>query len=198
MGIFKNLFGKKKKASSSKQNELGKYMPKVKIPVDEQFTLNFMKNGGKFIYCDSMEEVAENFNSILKENNWDVKNVLCYNDSLKKRFHNFNIEYTIKDSSFFLTSCEALIADKGSILISSNQIKEQRLNDLPNDFILFATTSQLKETISEGLRTIKNNRQEFFPTNITSLKHFKFSKEKDLMTYENSTKNLYLLLLEDL
>ena len=115
MGIFKNLFGKKKKASSSKQNKLGKYMPKVKIPVDEQFTLNFMKNGGKFIYCDSIEEVAENFNSILEENNWDIKNVLCYNDTLKKRFHNFNIKYTIKDPSFFLTSCEALIADKGSI-----------------------------------------------------------------------------------
>lgn len=198
MGIFKKFFGKNKKTSSSKQDEQGKYMPKKNIPVDELFTLNFMKNGGKFIYCDSMKEVAENFNAILEENNWDAKNVLCYNDSIKNSFNSFNIEYTTKASLFFLTNCEALIADKGSILISSNQIKEQKLDDLPNDFILFATTSQLKETISEGLRTIKNNRQEHLPTNITTLKHFKFSKEKDFMTYGNSTKNLYLLLLEDL
>jgi len=198
MGIFKKFFGKKKNISSSEQDEQGKYMPKKNIPVDELFTLNFMKNGGKFIYCDSMEEVAKNFNAILEENNWPKENTLCYNEKLKKRLNSFNLEYTTENSSFFLTSCEALIADKGSILISSNQIKEQKLDYLPNDFILFATTSQLKETISEGLRTIKNNRQEQLPTNITTLKHFNFSKEKDFMTYGNSTKNLYLLLLEDL
>jgi hypothetical protein len=197
MGIFKNIFGKNKKTPSNK-GEQGKYMPKENIPIDELFTMNFMKNGGKFIYCDSMSEVVENFNAILEENNWDLENVLCYNDSLKKRFSSFKINYNTKEPSFFFTNCESLIADKGSILISSNQIKEQKLDDLPNDFILFATTSQLKETISEGLRTIKNNRQESLPSNITTLKHFKFSKEKDFMTYGNSTKNLYLLLLEDL
>jgi len=198
MGIFKKFFGKNKQTLSSKQDEQGKYMPKKNIPIDELFTLNFMKNGGKFIYCDSMKEVSENFNSILEENNWEAKNILCYNEILKKKLNSLNLKYTKDNPAFFLTNCEALIADKGSILISSNQIKERKLDDLPNDFILFATTSQLKETISEGLRTIKNNRQEHLPTNITTLKHFKFSKEKDFMTYGNSTKNLYLLLLEDL
>ena len=176
MGIFKNIFCKNKKTSSADKGEQGKYMPKENMPVDELFTINFMKNGGKFIYCDSMSEVSENFNAILEENNWDLKNVLCYNDSLKKRFESFKINYSTKTPSFFFTNCESLIADKGSILISSNQIKEQKLNDLPNDFILFATTSQLKETISEGLRTIKNNRQKSLPSNITS----NFQKKKIL------------------
>jgi len=198
MGIFKNIFGKNKKTSSSKLDELGKYMPKENIPIDEQFTLNFMKNGGKFIYCDSMEEVFENFKAILEENNWDTNKTLCFNESLKKQFGEFNIKHSTENPSFFLTKCESLIADKGSILISSNQIKEQKLDTLPNNFILFATTSQLKETISEGLRTIKNNREAQLPTNITTLKHFEFSKEKDFMSYGSSTKNLYLLLLEDL
>jgi L-lactate utilization protein LutC len=197
MGILKSFFGKNKKNTSSQENEVNKYMPKENTPVDELFTLNFMRNGGKFIYCDDMNEVASNFNSILEENSWSHKNVLCYNDSLKNRFNNFNIEYTNKTPSFFFTNCESLIADKGSILISSNQIKEQKLNDLPNNFILFATTSQLKETISEGLRTIKNGKTQI-PSNITTLKDFNFSKEKDFMSYGNSAKNLYLLLLEDL
>jgi L-lactate utilization protein LutC len=198
MGILKNFFGKNKKNISSDQNEKGKYMPKENTPIDELFTLNFTRNGGKFIYCDSMLEVAQNFEAILEENDWSDKDVLCYNDSLKKRFHHFNLEYTDKKPSFFFTNCESLIADKGSILISSNQIKEQKLDELPNNFILFATTSQLKESISEGLRGIKNNQKQQIPSNITTLKHFNFSREKDFMTYGNSTKNLYLLLLEDL
>ena len=97
-------------------------MPKENTPVDELFTINFMKNGGKFIYCDSMSEIAENFNAILKENDWDAKNVLCYNDSLKKRFKNFKISYSTKTPSFFLTNCESLIADKGSIFIGASSL----------------------------------------------------------------------------
>ncbi len=198
MGIFKNIFGKKKQTPSPKDDSQGKYMPKEDMPVDELFTLNFMKNGGKFIYCDSIEEVHDNFSDILKENDWDNKNVLCYDSSLKEKFKSFKLGHKKHSASFFLTTCESLIADKGSILISSNQIKEQKLDDLPDNFVLFATTSQLKETISEGLRAIKNNQQKQIPSNITTLKHFQSTKENDFMTYGSSTKNLYLLLLEDL
>jgi L-lactate utilization protein LutC len=198
MGIFKSLFGKNKKTSSNTNEGECKYMPKENVPIDELFTLNFTKNGGKFIYCDDMNEVASNFNAIINENNWNTENVLCFNEPLKLKFNKFNLKYTTKAGSFFFTNCESLIADKGSILISSNQIKEHKLDNLPSDFILFATTSQLKETISEGLRAIKNNKTKKIPSNITTLKHFNFSKEKDFMTYGNSSKNLYLLLLEDL
>jgi|TARA_B110000014_G_C20116712_1_gene590004 hypothetical protein len=198
MGILKNIFGKNKKTPSPNKSEEGKYMPKEDTPIDELFTINFMKNGGKFIYCETMNEVSDNFDSILEENNWNKKNVLCFNESLKKRFQAYNLNYTKDNPNFVFTNCESLIADKGSILISSNQIKEQKLNDLPNNFILFATTSQLKETISEGLRAIKNNKKKQIPSNITTLKNFNSSIEKDFMSYGNSTKNLYLLLLEDL
>ncbi|MGB0896469.1 MAG: LUD domain-containing protein [Flavobacteriaceae bacterium] len=200
MGIFKNIFGKKKTQSSPKEDDKGKYMPEESLPVDELFTVNFMKNGGKFIYCDSMDEVYDNFDHILNENNWQSKSVLCYDSSLKQNFKHFKLDFNTQatSASFFLTTCESLIADKGSILISSNQIKEQKLDDLPDSFVLFATTSQLKETISEGLRAIKNNQQKQIPSNITTLKHFQSSKENDFMTYGTSTKNLYLLLLEDL
>ncbi len=198
MGIFKNIFGKKSNSSSNKKDEECKYMPKENVPIDELFTLNFTENGGKFIYCDDMNEVASNFDSILLENGWSSDKVLCFNEKLKNQFNNFNLSYTSKSPSFFFTNCESLIAINGSILISSNQIKEHKLDKLPSDFILFATTSQLKQTISEGLRAIKNNQTKEIPSNITTLKHFNFSQEKDFMTYGNSSKNLYLLLLEDL
>ena len=175
-------------------------MPKIKTPVDELFTTNFIQNGGKFLYSPTLDNVFENFEAIIKENNWDTQNILCYNEELKKRFKKFKLNDS-KDNnpSFFLTSCESLIADKGSILISSNQIKEQKIDTLPNNFILFATTSQLKETISDGLKAIKKNSTKQIPSNITTLKHFKISEEeKDFLTYGSSTKNLYLLLLEDL
>ncbi len=199
MRIFKKFFKKTDHKNSSNKGESGKYMPKTDLPIDEQFTYNFMANGGKFIYCENNTELLKYFNAILNENSWEDSNVLCYNDTLKTLVKTLDLKYSKDKPSFFFTACESLIADKGSILISSNQIKEQKLNELPNNFILFATTSQLKSTISEGLQTIKKHHQKQLPSNITTLKHFETSsKENDFMSYGSSTKNLYLLLLEDL
>ena len=92
---------------------------------------------------------------------------------------------------------EIVIADDGSILISSNQVAEKKLDELPGDIIILAKTDQLINNISEGLSGIKNNSKSI-PSNITNLKHFKDCNDKDFLSYGSSSKNLYLLLLEDL
>ena len=58
--------------------------------------------------------------------------------------------------------------------------------------------SQFVENIGEGLRGIKGKNRDKIPTNITTIKHFKTLEDKDFLTYGSSSKNLYLLLLEDL
>jgi hypothetical protein len=53
MNIFKKIFGTKKDDdSNSKLERRGKFMPEIKLPIDEKFTINFKKNGGKFLYCE--------------------------------------------------------------------------------------------------------------------------------------------------
>ena len=47
-------------------------------------------------------------------------------------------------------------------------------------------------------RKIKNKNANKIPTNITTIKCFNLDKEKDFMSYGSSSKNVYLLLLEDL
>lgn len=202
MSIFKKLFGSKSEKSESqlKSEQRGKYMPEIKLPIDERFTINFKSNGGKFLYCENLNEVFSAFQNILQENNWDEKEVLIFDSNLEKKFSSLNLQTTenIDNASFYLTTCENLIADDGSILVSSRQIAEKKLKELPAHFVVFATTSQLVESISEGLRGIKNKHSKSIPTNITTIKHFKSSEDKDFLSYGSSTKDLYLLLLEDL
>ncbi len=201
MSLFKRLLNPKKHKSDekAKQSDTSKYYPEEKLPVDEKFTYNFNKNGGKFLYCESMDEVLETFDNILIENDWYEQDVFCVDENLSSRFDGFNLNFTKKgDTTFFLTTCESLVAKNGSILLSSNQIKEKKLSELPFNFVVFATTSQLVDTISEGLRIIKTRNPNQIPTNITTIQDFETDKEKDFMSYGSSTKNLYLLLLEDL
>jgi hypothetical protein len=202
MSLFRKFFGKKSDQPEEyiPSQERGKYMPEVKLPADERFTINFKANGGKFLYCENMEEVKDSFNSILAENEWHNDKVFLIDQRLSQLFKDFNLNSTkkVSESSYFLSTCEYLISDDGSLLISSNQIAEKKLIELPDHFIIYATTSQFVENIGEGLKGIKEKSKATIPTNITTIKHFKTDDDKDFLTYGSSSKNLYLLLLEDL
>ncbi|RZN79651.1 MAG: lactate utilization protein B/C [Winogradskyella sp.] len=202
MSLFRKIFGGKSPGSEEKvpNEERGKYMPEIKLPVDERFTINFKANGGKFLYCENIEEVYNSLENIISENNWDGKNVFLLDDRLEDLFKGFELKATKKtaESAYFFTTCEHLISDDGSLLISSNQIAEKKLKELPTNFIVYATTSQLVENIGDGLKGIKTKNQSRIPTNITTIKHFKTTEDKDFLSYGSSAKNLYLLLLEDL
>lgn len=202
MSLFRKFFGKKSEKTEEHipNHERGKYMPEVKLPVDERFTINFKANGGKFLYCENIEEVKQSFNAILDENNWHDEDVFLIDQRLSELFKDFNLNSTktLSESAYFLSTCEYLISDDGSLLISSNQIAEKKLTELPDNFIIYATTSQFVETIGEGLKGIKSKSETKIPNNITTIKHFKTADDKDFLTYGSSSKNLYLLLLEDL
>ena len=204
MSLFKRLLKgklnlKKTPKQKGEQDDGRKYYPEETLAIDERFTNNFRKNGGKFLYCLNAQEINEAFDNILLENDWYEKEVFCINKMLSKKFDGYNLNFTKKTTAnFFLTTCESLISKNGSILLSSNQIKEKKLDELPTNIVIFATTSQFVENISEGLRIIKNRGGNFIPSNITAIQDFETEKEKDFMSYGSSTKNLYLLLLEDL
>ncbi|MFI0428131.1 LUD domain-containing protein [Mariniflexile sp. HMF6888] len=202
MSLFRKIFGLKPDQSDEgiKSSERGKYMPEIKLPIDEKFTINFKGNGGKFLYCENLNEIFQNLQHIIEENNWEDKETLILDENIKNKFKDSNLKPTtnISDSTLFLTTCENLIANDGSLLISSKQIFEKKLPELPANFIVYATTSQIVENIGEGLRGIKSKNKQKIPTNITTIKHFKSNDEKDFLSYGSSAKNLYLLLLEDL
>lgn len=201
MSLFRKIFGNSGNTSkSNKDDEKSPYAPEVKLPIDEMFTHHFKKNGGKFLYCENLNEVSENFINILEENDWFESKVACNEPQLFHLLEENKLVYKNqpKEVAFYFSTCENLIADEGSVLFSSNQFKSCRPSDLPTNMVVFATTSQLVANKSEGLRHIKNKYDKEYPTNITTIKYFEKVKEEDFLHYGSSHKNLYLLLLEDL
>ena len=199
MSLFRKIFGSSEDASH--EDEQSEYFTNKssELPVDEQFTYLFKKTGGKFIYCENLDEVKDQFENILEENDWFEKDVLCFESKLFHLLDDNKLNHTqVTNPTFILAGCENLIADEGSILFSSNQIKQLKPNELPDNIILLATTSQIVENKSDGLRVIKKKYDRDYPTNITTIKYFEKAAEEDFLNYGSSAKNLYLLLLEDL
>lgn len=197
MSFLKKLFNKSEK--SPEDEEIQKQ--EVILSLDDLFVHNFIKKGGKFLYSTSQEEVTSHLIDILDENKWT--NITCLNEVQLSYFLDrlsieVNTDTNLKTPIF--TTCEHLISNLGSILFSSNQLKELKLSSLSDDFIVFAKTSQFVKNMGEGLTGIKSNFKENIPTNICAIKNFtKENDEQNYLSADNSnTKNLYLLLLEDL
>lgn len=201
MSLFRKFFGTGNDASDEEsQSEFNTTSSSFsQLPVDEKFTYSFKKNGGKFLYCENLSEVKDHFEHILEENDWFECEALCFEPKLFSMLDENKLIYDKpQNPKFLFASCENLIADEGSVLFSSNQIKQNKPNELPINIIILATTSQILETKSDGLRVIKKKYTKDYPTNITTIKYFEKAKEEDFLQYGSTAKNLYLLLLEDL
>jgi L-lactate utilization protein LutC len=201
MNLLKKIFGSKSDEEGQEpiESEHNSNMYQNDAPLDEQFTFNFKKNGGKFIYCENLNEISDQLVNILEENDWFESEVMCFNPTLFRFLDENRLTYlNISNPKFLFIGCESLIADEGSILLNSKQIKQLKPNELPSNIICFATTSQILENKSDGLRKIKTKYDKDYPTNITTIKYFEKVKEEDFLHYGSSHKNLYLLLLEDL
>jgi hypothetical protein len=200
MSLFRKIFGSSISTSEEEKEKEGNgASPETDMSIDEQFIYHFKKNGGKFLYCESVAEVKEQFENILEENDWFESEVLCFDPALFSIVEENKLNYKqVTTPKFLFSSCENLIAEEGSILFSSTQIKQNKPNELPVDIIVYATTSQILAMKSDSLSAIKKKYQRDYPTNITAIKYFEKAKEEDFTQYGSSAKNLYLLLLEDL
>ena len=194
MNFFKKLFN----LPVTEDKEIQKQ--EVDLSLDDLFVHNFVEKGGKFLYCLKETEVIENLKSILKENNWNQLTLL---DNRLATFFNQNdvvVNRNFNSSIPVFLNCEHLIADNGDILFSSKQLKSIKLSEMPQNFIVYATTSQLVKDMGQGLTGIKIHHKNDLPTNISAIKNYNIHKNDDnFLNYGNSnSKNLYLLLLEDL
>ena len=194
MSYFKKLFTSKK-VLASKQNK----KQNVSLALDDSFVHNFIKHGGKFLYCPKKEDVTKNIMHIADENNWATlsyinKDLNVFLTSLK-----VNTNFSLSNKYPLFTTCEFLIAENGSILFSENQFKDQKVPALTHDLIVLATTSQIVKNKGESLTGIKLKYKKNIPSNISPIKYYGgFIDDDNFLNYAtNNSKNLYLLLLED-
>lgn len=198
MSFLKKFFENKFKTSQKEEQAISNSGSDISI--DENFVKKFIHKGGKFLYCSDLKDIEINLTQILQENQWN--NVISFktelNDILTK-VKSAKTENILLKLPFF-TNCEALVSHDGSIMFSSKQLKDKKLKDLPNNFIVFAKTSQIANDTREAISGIRGRSEKNSPTIISSIKNFAINKtDTDFMSYGNTnTKTLYLLLLEDL
>lgn len=175
-------------------------MPVEDAPIEQTFVEKFTHLGGKFIYCEQLEDAKNAFTNIVKEYPTEIRELLCLNRDLAQKLDSgINLTKTNLNAKIMLCNCESLVAYDGSIVVCEHQLGSNKLSDLPETLVILAGTRQFSKTVSDALKNIKHRYADSIPLNITSIKQFKtdVQNEENYMNYGSGVKEVYLLLLED-
>ncbi len=164
------------------------------VSVDELFATNFNAGGGHFLYCANQEETLENLHQILQYER--INHIVCLDDELQNFLDKLKVSYQInptEETRFNFLRCEYLIGYDGSIMLSSDQTSGRKIEDFPDNYIIYATPYQLVNNVSEALQKIRFSKKDRLPSNITCIRG---KNMHDFSSIPNA-KNIYLLLVEE-
>lgn len=197
MSFWSKMFGAKKKRESYASKS--PYLPEKKDEIEIVFAEKFTQKGGKFIYSENLESTYKFFKLIIEENQWKTEDIISFDPQLCQRFGLGSPPNTFDPHHYkaLLMGCEYLIANIGNLLVCRHQIKDFKLEELPDFFIVFSSLDRFVGDVSEGMSELKKKYANPLPTNITTLNVKNVNDENDFLSYGNSAKNLYLILQEN-
>lgn len=170
--------------------------------LEMQFAQNFTALNGKFIFCENETEFLENFDWIVKDNEW--KNLFCLEPKIKDLLKKAKIKFSDKEEDFLttdigITFCECLIARTGSVMITSKQASGRRLPVFANFHIVIAYSSQLVGNIKDGLKLIRERYSDKLPSMISTITGPSKTAdiEKTLVQGAHGPKELFVFLIDD-
>jgi len=132
------------------------YQPQLEEP-EIEFAENFTKLLGVFSYCMDEAELVAQLQLLVKQKQWN--RIFCREDRLldmltEKGFYPEWHEY-LNSCQASITTCEALIARTGSMVLSSTQQSGRTTSVYAPVHICIAYTDQLVYDIKDGLQVIK-------------------------------------------
>lgn len=137
--------------------------------LDVVFAEQFNALGGRFIFCVNRQELAFQFNSLVKKSDW--QKVYCVEDKIKEivgssledRFTNKDLA----DCDVSVTGCECLVARTGGFVMSAAQASGRTTSVYAPIHICIAFTSQLVYDIKDALVLLKDKYKDQLPSLIT-------------------------------
>ena len=133
------------------------------------FAEQFNALGGRFIFCVNRQELAFQFNSLIKKSDW--QKVYCIENKIKEIVGGSAGErFTDKDLAgcdVSVTGCEFLVARTGSIVMSTAQASGRTTSVYAPVHICIAFTNQLVFDVKDALSTLKERYNDKLPSLIT-------------------------------
>ena len=172
-------------------------------PIQEneiEFAENFSRISGRFIYCADITELTTQLNQLITAQSW--AQVFCRESQLlailEKPLKGVLIREDLPEADASITTCEALIARTGSVLMSSAQESGRTVSVYAPVHICIAYTSQLVYDIRDGLEMLSVKYKDRIPSFITLATGPSRTAdiEKTLVVGVHGPKDVYVFLVD--
>ena len=178
----------------------------VQPPQDELVMETFAKNlvdlKGQFVFCANRFDCIDKLLTLIENRKW--KHLFCWEEELQYLLKDSGISFADKTGNIekvqaAITSCEALIARTGSVLVSSKR-NSGVLTIFPPVHIVFANSSQLVMEIKEGIQVLKNRYGKNIPSMVSFISGPSRTSdiEKTLVIGAHGPKELFVFLIDDM
>jgi len=143
------------------------FKPLADEPLEVCFAQQLQLNGGDFFFCQNLEA----FLLLLKK--WLAYKNVAYLSAeepyLQALLQIVGIDYEIDEANWeqieaTVVLAEALVAETGSILISSKRASGRKWLTFPPIQVVVAFTSQLVDTLENTLNTYQQKNEQIFPS----------------------------------
>lgn len=177
------------------------YKPLAEDP-DINFAAEFTKAGGKFIFCESPDDMVLKVVSLFDDKLWEQ--AWANDPALIGLLNQAGIKVNKpgsdnREMKVALTTCEFLISRLGSIMVSSGQVSGRKLNIYPEIHVVIAFTSQIVNDLGNALTKLKNKYNGKLPSMVSLIKGPSRTAdiEKTLVMGAHGPKELYLFMADD-
>ena len=171
-----------------------------KQELEIEFAEQFSKLLGKFVYCIDEHELEIQLTALIANNEWqkvhykkeELKSILS-DGFIQKPVH-----ADLNSSDVAITTCEALVARTGSIILSSAQPSGRTTSVYAPIHICLAYTDQLVYDVRDGLQLIKEKYKARMPSLVTFATGPSRTAdiEKTLVVGVHGPKEVYVFLVE--
>jgi L-lactate dehydrogenase complex protein LldG len=189
--------GLKKSATSSDAGK-GKFAPEKVLPLDEKFVSQFTEGGGNFVYCADKADGITALKHYCAEHQW--RGLFISSPSIADWENDITLETTFQNDGQFqvvLSTCEALIAFNGGIMVHGHHTGGRKLADLPKHHILVAYTSQIVANLRDGMTAINQKYRDNRPGNIAVIRPPHDQAVELAAADPNKDRTVFLILIED-
>jgi L-lactate dehydrogenase complex protein LldG len=152
------ILEKLSKAVSGRTNRVTlEASPKLYADIDGPLTCAFKENAEKVsaqvTLTSKPEDLIASLADMISENGW--KEIMCAEKQLRDLLSTYGFpfecsEILSENTEVAITGCEYLVADLGSVIVSSAQSGSRKVFVYPPVHVVIASSSQLVETLEEG------------------------------------------------
>jgi L-lactate dehydrogenase complex protein LldG len=164
-----------------------------------QFAQAFSEVKGKFIYSENETALETNLKTLLSR----YSKTICLEKRIQRVLGNAGIPYESNDVRLHemevgITTCEALIARTGSIIVSSGTESGRRMSIYPPVHIVIAYSDQLYVELKDAIQQLRSKYNGSMPSmiSITTGPSRTSDIEKTLVLGAHGPRELYLFLTE--